>query len=304
MPNLLCFPSLKPSKTRKARNSEANQLNHNNDNQHSTSIPYRHVTSQFTAQADDELSVLPNDIVLFQFTDSSSSGNWSHVISLRTQKSGFVPSEILSAESRINSQFKKKIPRSIANPIDHHSLSHRVHHVTNQPSVNDDNVLLQHQHNHDHRPGFSIPHSLQGSSSTKQSLTKYPDLGISRNCGTPGYYNQPPNRTRQCDSRYERNDHEWTPFHRENHGLCIVLYNFFSREENDLSINPGELVTVLNKEDEDWFWVRRECDGKEGFVPSRFIYDQEQVRYILNKGNSTVTMKSSNLNDCNTYINH
>lgn len=300
---MLCFGSLKPSKPRKNRNSEANQLNHNNDNQHSTSTPYRHVTAEFTAQADDELSVLPNDIVIFEYTDKSSGGNWSYVVSLRTQKTGFVPSEILSAESRTNSQCKKKIPRSTVDPIDHHSHIHRVHHVGDQPSSNDDNVLLQHQHVSDHQPRFSIPHSLQGSSSTKQSLMMYPNLGISGNSSTP-YYNQPSFRRRQCGARYERNEPELRPFHRGNYGLYIVLHNFVSREENDLSVNPGEFVSVLNKEDEDWYWVRRECDRKEGFVPSRFIYDYEQVKYILNKGNSTVTMKSSNHNDCHTYANH
>lgn len=286
--------SLKTSKPRKARN-EASQINHNTDNQHSTSIPYRHVTAKFDAEAPDELSVSQGDIVLFEFEDNNHNGNWSHVISLRTQNSGFVPSQILSAEPRTNSQYKKKIPRSTVDPIDHNSHIHRAHHVSDQPSSNGDNIRLQHQHVRDHQQRFNIPHSLQGSSS-KQSFPKYPNL---RDLSPHAYYN-----VRPSDPQYQRSELEWRPFHRRDCGLYVVLCNFVSREENDLSVSPCEYVLVLNKDDEDWYWVRRECDTKEGFVPSRFICDFEKVNSILNKGNSTATMKSSNPINYHTYINH
>ena len=43
------------------------------------------------------------------------------------------------------------------------------------------------------------------------------------------------------------------------------------RDENDVSVERGEFVTVLNKEDHEWFWIER-SDGQEGFVPSAFVY--------------------------------
>lgn len=55
-------------------------------------------------------------------------------------------------------------------------------------------------------------------------------------------------------------------------GRYIVLYTFVARDENDVSVERGEFVTVLNRDDPDWFWVLRHCDGNEGFVPSGFVY--------------------------------
>ena len=39
-------------------------------------------------------------------------------------------------------------------------------------------------------------------------------------------------------------------------------------------MNRGEFVTVLNKDDADWFYIRR-ADGSEGFVPSSFLCPAE-----------------------------
>lgn len=60
------------------------------------------------------------------------------------------------------------------------------------------------------------------------------------------------------------------PFFKDPAGRYMVLYTFVARDENDVSVERGELVTVLNREDPDWFWVLR-SDGQEGFVPSAFV---------------------------------
>lgn len=69
---------------------------------------------------------------------------------------------------------------------------------------------------------------------------------------------------------------ECTPFHKEPNGRYIVLYTFIARDENDLSVERGEFVTLLNREDPDWFWIIR-SDGQEGFVPAAFIYPADSV---------------------------
>jgi len=56
-----------------------------------------------------------------------------------------------------------------------------------------------------------------------------------------------------------------------------VLYTFIARDENDVSVERGEFVTVLNREDPDWFWIVR-SDGQEGFVPSGFVYPADVVQ--------------------------
>ncbi len=57
-------------------------------------------------------------------------------------------------------------------------------------------------------------------------------------------------------------------------GRFIVLYTFIARDENDVSVERGEFVTVLNREDPDWYWIVR-TDGQEGFIPSAFVYPAE-----------------------------
>ena len=56
----------------------------------------------------------------------------------------------------------------------------------------------------------------------------------------------------------------------------MVLYSYNAQDENDLSVERGQCVTVLNSDDPDWFWVSK-FDGQEGFVPSGFIYPLDAI---------------------------
>ena len=53
-----------------------------------------------------------------------------------------------------------------------------------------------------------------------------------------------------------------------------MLFGYSTRQENDLAVERGEFVTVLNKEDAEWYWVRR-SDNQEGFVPRTFVCPAE-----------------------------
>uniref|UniRef100_T1HH32 SH3 domain-containing protein n=1 Tax=Rhodnius prolixus TaxID=13249 RepID=T1HH32_RHOPR len=75
-------------------------------------------------------------------------------------------------------------------------------------------------------------------------------------------------------------------------GRFIVLYTFIARDENDVSVERGEFVTVLNREDPDWFWVIR-SDGQEGFVPSGFVYPADVIQGHINQ------MNNQNINTAN-----
>lgn len=69
---------------------------------------------------------------------------------------------------------------------------------------------------------------------------------------------------------------DFLPFSKDPSGRYIVLYTFIARDENDVSVERGEFVTVLNKEDVDWYWIVR-SDGGEGFVPSAFVFPAENI---------------------------
>ena len=60
-------------------------------------------------------------------------------------------------------------------------------------------------------------------------------------------------------------------------GRFIVLYTYTALDENDLNVERGQCVTVLNSDDPDWYWVQR-ADRAEGFVPSGFIYPLDAIQ--------------------------
>lgn len=85
---------------------------------------------------------------------------------------------------------------------------------------------------------------------------------------------------------------DFLPFSKDPSGRYIVLYTFIARDENDVSVERGEFVTVLNKEDVDWYWIVR-SDGGEGFVPSAFVFPAENI--LQNQE----SFSTSNLNNAN-----
>ena len=50
----------------------------------------------------------------------------------------------------------------------------------------------------------------------------------------------------------------------------MVRFDFRAVDENDISVQRGEIVRVMNKDDSDWWWIARD-DGQEGFVPSSYL---------------------------------
>ncbi|XP_022249442.1 SH3 domain-containing protein Dlish-like [Limulus polyphemus] len=91
------------------------------------------------------------------------------------------------------------------------------------------------------------------------------------------------------------------PFFKDPAGRYIVLYTFIARDENDVSVECGEFVTVLNREDPDWFWIVR-SDGQEGFVPSAFVYPADAIQghvgqQVVNPADQTHLPQSMNNNN-------
>lgn len=68
-----------------------------------------------------------------------------------------------------------------------------------------------------------------------------------------------------------------THFRKFENDAVMVLYDFQAADENDLDVCRGEVVTVLNRDDNDWWWVMR-VDGAEGFIPSSYA-SVEAVRF-------------------------
>ncbi|KAJ6642338.1 SH3 domain-containing protein Dlish [Pseudolycoriella hygida] len=102
-------------------------------------------------------------------------------------------------------------------------------------------------------------------------------------------------------------------FAKDPSGRYIVLYTFIARDENDVSVERGEFVTVLNREDPEWFWIVR-SDGQEGFIPSGFVYpvypadsalrgsSKSPLNTVQNATGTSPTNNSTNANQTNNNV--
>ncbi|XP_050692259.1 SH3 domain-containing protein Dlish-like isoform X4 [Eriocheir sinensis] len=210
------------------------------------------VLHDFTPCVDDELEVKRGSVVnvLYQEND------WVYVIAEHGQQEGFIPHSYCapygSQLGELTINHKKKMPR------DHSSLEGGgggldTDHNTTIGTINSGGT---------DNPG------LVGSDSES-----YGGKVISG----------PPNRTSDSSIQSGSATPDIHPFFKDPAGRYIVLYTFIARDENDVSVERGEFVTVLNRDDPDWYWVLR-SDGQEGFVPSGFVYPADVIQDHLEGG--------------------
>ena len=53
--------------------------------------------------------------------------------------------------------------------------------------------------------------------------------------------------------------------------LCVGKYDYSARTAEDLSFKRGDLLHILNTDDEDWWFARAKHSGQEGYIPSNYI---------------------------------
>lgn len=248
------------------------------------------VLHDFSPCVDDELEVKRGTVVnvLYQEND------WVYVITESSQQEGFIPHSYCapfgSHLADLAMSVKKKLPRDIA------AL----------PTENNGSVT----------GGGSVPPA--GTTSVNGAVTgggvgvggtqcyHNPAVtddrggahGLNKDAESPTGRNRPRNSATvgSCAENVEIH-----PFFKDPSGRYIVLYTFISRDENDLSVERGEFVTVLNKEDPDWYWIER-SDGQEGFVPSAFVYPADVLpgESFWSRTTTDTTGKKSRHNNSST----
>lgn len=57
----------------------------------------------------------------------------------------------------------------------------------------------------------------------------------------------------------------------ERQPMLRVLFEFQACDDDEIAVRRGELVKVLNKDDQDWWWVEN-AHGEQGFVPRNFLW--------------------------------
>ncbi|XP_069953650.1 SH3 domain-containing protein Dlish isoform X3 [Cherax quadricarinatus] len=213
------------------------------------------VLHDFTPCVDDELEVKRGSVVnvLYQEND------WVYVIAEHGQQEGFIPHSYCapygSQLGELTMNHKKKMPR------EHNSMEGG-------------------------GGGLDTDHNTT-IGTINSGGTDNPGLVGSDNESYGGkLIGSPPNRTSDSSIQSGTTTPDIHPFFKDPAGRYIVLYTFIARDENDVSVERGEFVTVLNREDPDWYWVLR-SDGQEGFVPSGFVYPADVIQDHLEQGGGT-----------------
>lgn len=221
------------------------------------------VLHDFTPCVDDELEVKRGQVVNVLYREN----DWVYVIAADTRQEGFIPHSYCTlynsqlGELALNN-VKKKLPRedcgvgTSANNISSSSTG-----PTSNINNNDESQ--------DHRADISDCESYGKKKTTVATSAIQLNMTSSQASLHSASSSQP----------------EVHPFLKDPSGRYIVLYTFIARDENDVSVERGEFVTVLNREDPDWYWIVR-SDGQEGFVPSGFVYPADVIQGHLNQNNA------------------
>ncbi|XP_015789334.1 SH3 domain-containing protein Dlish [Tetranychus urticae] len=260
------------------------------------------VLHDFNPCVDDELEVKRGQIVNILYQEKG----WIYVIAENNQE-GFIPHSYCApigshlADLALNIKHKKSHRNGLdtsntndaPNEINHHQtyLNNTSHHHVNNSAHNLNNINNNNinnnlninnnnqSHNHHHQTQYRHLNHHYSNSLLEDEIKDNHLLHVS---------SAPPSI-------------EVSPFHKDPSGHYIVLFTFIARDENDVSVERGESVTVLNKEDTDWFWIVR-SDGQEGFVPSAFLCPFEMIQdpSMVHQQAANSSAPTSNGNSCSS----
>lgn len=113
------------------------------------------------------------------------------------------------------------------------------------------------------REGF-VPISYTQPAIRKQQRIFAEDIGSSRNTGS----------AKNAGDTYSAEAHisyqEASIFHKKDCGKFLAVYDFNAVDDNDITVECGDIVTVLNMDDPLWFWIIKDCK-QEGFIPAAYL---------------------------------
>ncbi len=75
--------------------------------------------------------------------------------------------------------------------------------------------------------------------------------------------------TKELGTRCERSDSSGVAA--EYHPIYTVKYSYESRACDDMSLNKGEKLCIINTKNQDWWCARSLSSGKEAYVPSNYL---------------------------------
>ena len=100
--------------------------------------------------------------------------------------------------------------------------------------------------------------SFISSEDTSSSGENLSDIVVSRN-------------TTELDSNMKPAVSENEP----NYPLFVGMHEFSSRTDDDLGFKKGDLLYIINTDDDDWWYAKSKCTGQEGYIPSNHVVEFE-----------------------------
>ena len=59
--------------------------------------------------------------------------------------------------------------------------------------------------------------------------------------------------------------------------LFVGKYDYLSRTDGDLSFNKGDLLYIVNADEEDWWFAISKDTGQEGYIPSNYVAEYNSL---------------------------
>ena len=53
--------------------------------------------------------------------------------------------------------------------------------------------------------------------------------------------------------------------------MFVGIYDYDSREDDELSFKKGDLLYILSTGGGDWWFAQSRATGKEGYIPSKYV---------------------------------
>ena len=53
--------------------------------------------------------------------------------------------------------------------------------------------------------------------------------------------------------------------------VVVAEYDYSARTDGDLGFKRGDLLYIMNSDDEDWWLARAKHSGQEGYIPSNYV---------------------------------
>jgi len=57
----------------------------------------------------------------------------------------------------------------------------------------------------------------------------------------------------------------------EPYPVFVGKYDYDSRTDDDLAFKKGDLMYILNTDEQDWWFARSKDSGKQGYIPSNYV---------------------------------